>query len=87
MIEQITLRMADKEYPTFFELGFFDLDKKEQKHYFRTTRYGTEVELRPLLHEHGVAAPKIEYLFTIAKTGEVAKINPITAVDGCTAVA
>jgi hypothetical protein len=73
MIEQITVRMADKEYPTFFEVGFVDLDKKKQKNYFRTTRYGTELELRPLLYECGVAAPKIDYLFTIAKTGEVAK--------------
>jgi hypothetical protein len=69
MIEKVTFRIASKPKgePPIFELGYYDLDMKDNKNYFRTTKYGTEVEMRTLLAACGLSDGEIDRLFYEAR--------------------
>ena len=67
MIENVTVQKARSYEPPVFEVEFFDLEKKGQKGYFRTIKYGNETEMRELLKSCGVPAAEIDHLFEAAK--------------------
>jgi hypothetical protein len=69
MVEEITVRIVSKPKgePPEFEVGYYDLDRKDQKGYIRTTKYGTEVEMRTLLAACGVPDGKVDRLFFEAR--------------------
>jgi hypothetical protein len=66
MIEKVTLRISGNDEPPLFEVGYVDLERKGQKNYFWTTKYGTETKMRIFLKLCGVSAPEIDRLFDAA---------------------
>ena len=52
---------------SLFVVGFFDAQKKRQKGYLRTTKYGTETQMRQLLKLSGIPDAEIDQLFDRAK--------------------
>ena len=66
MIEHVNvLRASIGKY--LFVVGYFDPDKKHQKGYLQTTKYGSETEVRELLKSSGVPDAEIDQLFERAK--------------------
>ena len=66
MIEHVNvLRASIGKY--LFAVGYFDPDKKHQKGYLQTTKYGSETEVRELLKSSGVPDAEIDQLFERAK--------------------
>ena len=64
MIENVTIRKASiGSQPLLFEVGYVDIQKKHDNSYFRTTRYGTEAQMRELLRSYGVPDADIDQLF------------------------
>ena len=51
---------------SLFVVGFFDPQRKGQKGYLRTTKYGTETKMRVFLKLCGVSALEIDRLFAAA---------------------
>jgi len=65
MIEDVTLVKAIDSQ--LFMLGYFDSEKKDQKGYFRTTKYGSEPLMRKLLESLGIPDAEVDQLFEAAK--------------------
>ena len=65
MIEDVTLVKAIDSQ--LFMLGYFDSEKKDQKGYFRTTKYGSESPIRELLKSLGISDAEVDQLFEAAK--------------------
>ena len=62
MIEQMNvLRASIGKY--LFVVGYFVSEKKHQKGYWQTTKYGSETEVRELLKSSGVPDAQIDQLF------------------------
>lgn len=65
MIEDVTLVKAIDSQ--LFMLGYFDSEKKDQKGYLRTTKYGAEPLMRKLLESLGIPDAEVDQLFEAAK--------------------
>jgi hypothetical protein len=68
MIEKVTIRKASSDEPPLFEVAYFDTEKKDEKGYFRTTKYGTEPQMRELLKSCGILEAEIDDYFEAAKS-------------------
>ena len=66
MIENVNVLKAGIG-KSLFVVGFFDSEKKGQRGYLQTTKYGTEIQVRELLKQCGVTDPEIDQLFERAK--------------------
>jgi len=66
MIEKVTVRISGYDEPPMFEVGYVDIERKGQKDYFWTTKYGTETKMRVFLKLCGVSALEIDRLFAAA---------------------
>lgn len=68
MIENVTVRIARQDdEPTLFEVGYSDLENSGNQGRVRTTKFGTEVQMRQLLQSCGVPNATIDELFYNAK--------------------
>jgi hypothetical protein len=68
MIRNVTIRKASSDDPPLFEVAYFDIEKKEEEGYSRTTKYGTEPLMRELLKSCGVLDAEIDDYFETAKS-------------------
>jgi len=67
MIENVIVRQANSDEPPLFEVEYFDLEQKDHEFYLRTTRYGSETEVRDLMKSGGVPDAEIDQHFERAK--------------------
>ena len=66
MIEDVTVLRATMG-KSLFVVGYFDPERKNQKGYFRTTKYGSETQVRALLKSRGVSDAEIDQIFDKVK--------------------
>lgn len=66
MIENVNVLRASLG-KSLFVVGYVDSDKRDEKGYWRTTKYGSETEVRELLRSSGVPNAEIDLLFDRAK--------------------
>ena len=67
MIENVTIRKTSGDDPPLYEVAYFDTEKKNEKGNLRTTKYGTEPQMRELLKSCGIADAEIDEYFETAK--------------------